>query len=374
MTVNQNTILQQTTSHTNHCSRRQVLAAAAGLLLLGRISVWPGRLATAGLKGLGNVARFGVLADPHVDIRGKNGWRMGAISVLGLEKTVSAMNEAGLDFVLVPGDLLLDGEWENLEVAKKLLDRLVPPYYIVSGNHDYRPADPGRLRKGFSYLTTAEFIEVFKSHGYSTGEPRYWTHLLDSGLRLIGLDGCLPQAIQGWGGFLDDVQFHWLQEQLGSSQEPILIMVHHCLLHWGSDGTSRTGRWNSLENSPQVRSLLSRYREKIVMVISGHRHIGLHYRVVDGVAYFVVPSINSYPMRYSLFELVPDHIQWTTPDVGVSEELHGEAFDGLLRTPWFTVLDPASRDQLLQFYENNSDRKGVLPNRAGVVADIFLSG
>lgn len=364
--MKQNNILQHTTCHTSHCTRRRLLATA-GFLLLSNTLLWPGRLAAASLKGLGSAVRFGVLADAHVDIRGKNGWRMGAISVLGLEKTVSAMNDAELDFVLVAGDLLLDGEWENLEAAKKVLDRLTSPYYIVSGNHDYRPADPGRLRRGFSYLTTAEFIEVFKTHGYSSGGPRYWSHLLDCGLRLIGLDGCLPLAKQGWGGLLDDDQFHWLQEQLERSREPVIIMVHHCLLHWGSDASSRAGRWNSLENSPQVRTLLSRYREKIVMVISGHRHIGLHHRLIDGVAYFVVPSINSYPMRYSLFELVPDHIQWTTPGVGVSEELHRDALDGLLRTPWFTPLDPPSRQQLLQFYENDSCRKGVLPTAVSVV-------
>lgn len=353
-------------------TRRQVIAAGAALFL-GGVVPWSNRIASAALSNLGTAIRFGVVADSHVDVLGQNGWRMGAISVLGLEKTVSAMNGAGLDFVLVPGDLLLDGEWENLEVAKKLLDKLIPPYYIVSGNHDYRPADPGRLRKGFTYLTTTEFIEVFNSHGYSPGGPRYWSHRLASGLRLIGLDGCLPQATTGWGGLLDDAQFQWLQEQLDRSREPILIMVHHCLLHWGSDGSSRTGRWNSLENSPRVRSLLSRYREKIVMVISGHRHIGLHHRVIGGVAYFVVPSINSHPMRYSLFDLVPGRIQWTTPSMGVSEELHKEALDGLLRTPWFTPLDTASRQQLLAFYENNSGRKGVLPIPVTVVPGYRLS-
>lgn len=365
-----NNILQQKNSR---YTRRQVITTCA-LWFLGNSMPWGNRCANASLKGLGTKVRFGVLADPHVDIRGENGWRMGAISVLALEKTVAAMNDAGLDFVLVPGDLLLDGEWENLEVAKKLLDGLIPPYYIISGNHDYRPADAGRLRKGFSYLTTPEFIDVFKTHGYRPGGSRYWSHQLPSGLRLIGLDGCLPEVTRGWGGFLDHDQFQWLKEQLDRSDEPIIIMVHHCLQHWGNDASTIAGRWNSLENSPQIRRLLSDYRGKIVMVISGHRHIGLRNSVIDGVAYFVAPSINSYPMRYSLFELVPGNIKWTTPDLRVSKEFHKEALDGLLRTPWFSTLDSLSRQQLLQFYENNSGRKGALPTSVAVDLRLSLSG
>ncbi|MGW8194589.1 MAG: metallophosphoesterase family protein [Desulforhopalus sp.] len=343
-------------------SRRQFMATAL-LLLGGRLLPWGSQRAVAGLDTPGRMVRFGVLADPHVDIRGTNGWRMGAVSVVGLEKAVAALNAARLDFVLVPGDLLADGEWENVQVAKQLLDGLTAPYYVVSGNHDYRPADPTRLREGFTYLHPADFIGVFHGHGYGGDGRRHWSQLVAPGLRLIGLDGCLPDEPTGWGGELPAQQLQWLEKQLADSPEPVLIMVHHCLLHWGNDGRSVAGRWYSLENSPVIRRLLSHYREKIIMVISAHRHIGLHHRLLAGVPYFVVPSINSYPMRLSLFTLQTGKIGWTTPSLGVDEALHSEAREGLLRTRWFAGIDDAARRELLRFYENDQYRSGVLARK-----------
>ena len=96
------------------------------------------------------------------------------------------------------------------------------------------------------------------------------------------------------------------------------------------------------------------------MVISGHRHIGLHHQTIGGVEYFVVPSINSHPMRYSLFELDSAGLKWTTPRVGVEESLHEIARDGLLRTWWFAKLNERVKQELLGFYENEPDRTGIL--------------
>jgi Icc protein len=340
-------------------SRRQLVTAGSALLL-SELIPWSGQLAFGSLNSFGRSVRFGVLADAHVDISGTNGWRMGAISVRALQNTVKDMNAAALDFVLVPGDLLLDGEWENLRVAKGLLDRLSCPYFIISGNHDYRPADPGRIRREFSYMTTEDFVNVFQGHGYGPEKTLHWSEAVVPGLRVIALDGCLREARGSWGGILPHSQILRLESSLRLSSEPVIIMVHHCLLHWGDDGKSVEGRWHSLENSQEVRRLLEKYREKIVMVISGHRHIGLHHQTIGGVEYFVVPSINSHPMRYSLFELDSAGLKWTTPRVGVEESLHEIARDGLLRTWWFAKLNERVKQELLGFYENEPDRTGIL--------------
>lgn len=340
-------------------SRRQLFAAVS-TILLNQLTPWSGQCATRVLNNFGRTIRFGVLADPHVDIRGRNGWRMGGISVTAMKKTVEALNLEPLDFVLIPGDLLLDGEWENLQVAKGLLDTLTAPYFIISGNHDYRPVDPNRMRKQFNYLNTEEFISEFAGHGYNQERARYWTQPVVPGLRVIALDGCLREEKSGWGGVLPQSQFLWLENQLRLAGEPVIIMVHHCLLHWGDDKKSVEGRWYSLQNSKEVRRLLTKYREKIVMVISGHRHIGLHYLKLGGVPYFVVPSINSYPMRYVLFELQSARMKWTTPQVEVGKALHEKAREGLLRAPWFVGLGQQQKRELLAFYENEMARSGAL--------------
>lgn len=339
-------------------SRRQLLTSASALLLHGLIP-WTGRV-SAQPVGIGRSVRFGVLADAHVDIHGINGWRMGEISVIALQNTVISLNSLELDFVLVPGDLLFDGEWENLQVAKSLLDSLTVPYFIISGNHDYIPADTSRLRKNFSYLSTSEFTNAFRDNGYDSSGSCYWSRLVVPGLRVIGLDGCLRKAKESWGGILPKEQLLWLDEELSRSSEPAIIMVHHCLLYWGDDEKSVRGRWHSLENSFDVRQVLEKHQEKVAMVISGHRHIGLRYRSVGGVNYFVVPSINSHPMRYSIFELGPTGINWQTPQVAVGDMYHQLARQGLLDTSWFTERNTKEKEELLSFYEAELNRTGVL--------------
>lgn len=120
----------------------------------------------SGVTDFGSV-RFAVISDPHVDIKGKNGMKMSQFSLDCVTKTVAALNmDKELKFVMVCGDLLLDGEWENAKAIKAELDRLKAPYMVVAGNHDFKPADPKKLREGYTYLSIEEFVEFFSGHGY----------------------------------------------------------------------------------------------------------------------------------------------------------------------------------------------------------------
>ncbi|SDP32831.1 3',5'-cyclic AMP phosphodiesterase CpdA [Desulforhopalus singaporensis] len=306
--------------------------------------------------------KIGVIGDPHVDIRGEDGWRLGASSVSGLTTTVAVLNEKEPDLVLVPGDLLADGEQENLDRAKAVLDRLHCPYLVVSGNHDYIPADRSRLRRGFNYLSSAEFVGAFTGHGYDDTGKLYWSQKMSAaGLRVIGLDGCLREEKIGWGGVLPQQQLAFLAHELQQATRRCIVMVHHSLLHWGDDGNSQKGRWYSLDNSADVRRILEKYRHKVAMVISGHRHIGLRFQCRNGVPYFVVPSINTYPLRYVMLTLDAEGIGWRTFPVSVAEGCHEKARLGLLASSSFAGLDEQQKKKLLLFYENSAQRTGFHP-------------
>ena len=85
--------------------------------------------------------------------------KMSGISSECVKRTVADLNgEKELAFVMVTGDLLQDGEVENAQEIKKYLDQLTVPYYVLSGNHDYIPADPKKRREGFTYMTSEEFV------------------------------------------------------------------------------------------------------------------------------------------------------------------------------------------------------------------------
>ena len=95
------------------------------------------------------------------------------------------------------------------------------------------------------------------------------------------------------------------------------------------------------------------------MAITGHRHIGLNYKELNGVTYFIAPALNSHPMRYTVFNINNQAIAWKTPMVSVSEANHLEARENLLKAKWwratqFQESSSFNDTAVLQFYENNS--------------------
>jgi len=336
-----------------------------GFLKLGGLSLaaaWTGRqvFATPSQTAFSPV-RFAVVSDPHLDIRGKNGMKMSALSAECLKRTVADLNqETDLAFVFVPGDLLQDGELENAQVARKILDGLAVPYFVVSGNHDYAPSDPAQRRDGFTYLTSNEFVRFFEGHGYEAGGKHYYAQPIVLGLRVIGLDACQPGVKGTFGGVLPKEQMAWLDQQLTDHADELnLVFVHHNLIRWSEDerpGGPKAGF--AIENEPEVRALLSRHSQAAPVVVSGHRHIGLHRKESGGTNYFVVPSLNSHPMRYGLFTLSNRSIAWQTPMVRLPETLHLQARKNLLdatfwRATQFEESTAENDAAVLRFYENN---------------------
>ena len=160
----------------NDFSRREFLKLGGMSILGAAMTVNFGRKAFATPTGTPfDPVRFAVITDAHIDIKGTNAMKMSAISSECVEKTVADLNEEKeLAFVMVTGDLLQDGEVENAQEIKKYLDQLTVPYYVLSGNHDYVPADPKKRREGFTYMTIEEFVKYFNGHGYDDSYQRYY--------------------------------------------------------------------------------------------------------------------------------------------------------------------------------------------------------
>ena len=336
-----------------------------GFLKLGGVSLaaaWSGRqVFAAPSRTPFSPVRFAVVSDPHLDIHGKNGMKMSAISAECLGHTVADLNrEENLAFVFVPGDLLQDGEVENAQVVRDTLDRLTVPYFVVSGNHDYAPADPAKRRDGFTYLTSDEFVRFFEGHGYGTDGKHYYARKIVPGLRVIGLDACRPGVKGTFGGILPGEQMEWLDRQLADHADELnLVFVHHNLIRWSADEQPGGPKADfAIENGAAVRAILSRHSQAAPVVVSGHRHIGLRRKQSGGVNYFVVPSLNSHPMRYSVFTVSNRSIAWKTPMVDVPETLHVQARANLLDATFWraTQLEertPENDAAVLRFYENN---------------------
>ena len=345
-------------------TRRHFLTQAAWGVLAGIVPLRP-PFAHAGIicPDFGQI-RMGVIADLHTTRQGRDGLLMSAHSLRCLKKSVAALNRhQELDLVIVAGDLLFDGEWENAQLVKEDLDRLHAPYFVVPGNHDYGPLQVKRRRSGYSYMNIAEFADFFQGHGFKDSRNRYWAHTIRPGVRLIGLDSCLPDE-DTRGGRISEAQLKWLNHQLCSYPNTLhIIVLHHNVIRWSAN-EQRGGpaTWYCIDNDLELRNLLSQHKKTATIVLSGHRHIGLHTRCMNGVCYFTLPSINSYPLSYTLFTLSRQEVAWETSKVSVCRDVHQQAKENLLKAcqaggEWLPG-DTGCGQDLLDFYEHSAMQSG----------------
>ncbi|MFV0422017.1 metallophosphoesterase family protein [Oleidesulfovibrio sp.] len=353
---------------TSHYSRRAFLKAGTIFTSFGLTQQLCGSLAFAAPAAMdfGTVS-FGVISDPHVDIKGVNEFKMSAGSVDCVAASVAALNQHNeLKFVMVCGDLLLDGEKENAIAIKAELDKLKAPYFVVAGNHDFKPAKETALRSGFNYMSIDDFVRFFRGHGYDKSGKRFYAQQIVPGLRVIGLDANLPGDTK-WGGVLPDEQLQWLEHQLSSHTDAMhVVFIHHNLVRWSADELEGGPKqWFTIDNAPQVRALLSKYAAAVPVVISGHRHIGLNLRQINGVNYFTSPSVNSHPMRFTIYDINKDGISWQTQRVPMPTQFHLSARENMLNSTWWRQSECAERnsftdEQVLDLYENNAMQMGSM--------------
>ncbi len=348
-----------------YVTRRRFITALTAGIVSGTFFPWQEDAIAKTICPDFGCLRIGVIADLHMTIRGKDSLLMSSHSMRCLKKTIAALNrQTDLDLVVVAGDLLYDGEWENAIIVKENLDQLHAPYFVVAGNHDYVPVVAKRRRPDFSYLTISEFAELFQGHGFNQNGDLYWAQTIRPGLRLIGLHSCLPEK-NTRGGRIPAGQLSWLQHQLSRYPNTLhVIVMHHNLIRWTSfEQHGAPAEWYCIDNDREVRDLLARHKKTASVVFSGHRHIGLRCRKVSGVQYFSLPSINSYPMRYGLFTLTSQGISWESPAVSINPDVQQQAKENLLIAcetggSWLPG-DIECGQNLLDFYENMPMRSGI---------------
>lgn len=136
---------------------------------------------------LGNLAAYGQtsfqfaqVSDTHVG---------GATGADDLRATVKDLNaQKGIDFVLFTGDITEFGSDEELKVAKRILDSLTLPWYIIPGNHDSNWSESGAnsfrkvfggetfffRHKGFMFMGTVSGPNMRMSPGQIPRENLVW--------------------------------------------------------------------------------------------------------------------------------------------------------------------------------------------------------
>ena len=172
------------------------------------------------------------------------------------------------DAVIASGDLTDHGREAEYEMLREILAKLIPPVFVIPGNHDQREV----LRQAFaseSYMPAADAPFI----NYAVEQFP---------IRLIGLDTTVSGHHHG---MMCEDRLRWLDRTLGARPDtPTLIFMHHPPFRTGIQWMDASG----LHGGRKMQEIVARHRQ-IVRVACGHIHRPIHL-VWGGTIASVAPS------------------------------------------------------------------------------------
>jgi hypothetical protein len=127
------------------------------------------------------------------------------------EDAVDEINDAGVDFAVIKGDIADRGLRAQFEIAAKTFARFAVPHHAFLGNHDYYGRLAGEEVDGYALLGQPEAPRVLDAGGW----------------RLVLLETAEPGEHHG---VFDDGRLAWLADALAETRErriPTLVLMHH---------------------------------------------------------------------------------------------------------------------------------------------------
>lgn len=180
-----------------------------------------------------------------------------AILINTLDNIVARADKMGYKYVLLPGDLSKDSEYEAhttlARILKEYSDKYGLKFLVTTGNHDINNSDActfenDTYEKARS-ITAAEFAEVYADFGYKDAIARYaypekgdeiqgalsYIYDLDDNFRLISVDSSIysfdniPKKPITGGTVTEELNQwikYWAEKSYEDGKTPF-IMVHH---------------------------------------------------------------------------------------------------------------------------------------------------
>ena len=183
--------------------------------------------------------RFAVVTDIHI---------AGGLpqSTEDLRQSVAQINnDSTIDFVLVTGDIADAGDGAALRIAKRELDKLVKPWYILEGNHDQNWSESGCM----------DFVKIF-------GYERF--HFEHKGILFIGFPtGPMMRMALGHVAPEDIAYAREVLEKNGKAGNPVFMVTHMPM------------QPTDVDNWYEVTDAIRPY--PIVTFVNGHYHRNLNF-------------------------------------------------------------------------------------------------
>ena len=171
-----------------------------------------------------------------------------------LETLGERAKETGVKYVLVPGDLTKDSEYEAHAQLAKILEEYEAKYglqfLVINGNHDVNTTKAMTFendkKESTRAITADEFRDVYKNLGYDLAVDTYaekgekvqgalsYVADLDENYRLIAVDSCLYSFDEPdkdkTSGMVTPELMQWIKKWTDDAKEngkTPLLMIHH---------------------------------------------------------------------------------------------------------------------------------------------------
>ena len=211
------------------------------------------------------------LTDTH--IRSRRQIAYGRVDTCSMfETTISHINSfrPNVDAVIVTGDITDRGELDAFHLFREIINDLVPPWYVVPGNHDNRE----------------NFLQVFSDCQHFNQNSDFICYSIeDYPVRLVGIDTTVENKPYG---FLAEERLLWLDTCLAENPEkPTILFQHHPPFYTGINHMDV----QNLLNGRELIQLLTRHRQ-VRHVACGHVHRASE-TCIDGVGISIAPTTAS---------------------------------------------------------------------------------
>lgn len=209
---------------------------------------------------------FAHITDFHIG--DPRGFRENINQTLGwksIKKCIEEINLLQPDFVIISGDLVY-GQLYPYEYSREykkcyeILQLFDVPTFLCPGNHDgYK-----RYREDGLDFWQTYFGPLYYSFDYGN----YHFTAINSYDAPAPLRSCLLFIPLNWGGYISDLQLHWIETDFASHQnQSLFVFLHHNPL-WETLNESFTGL--SYLNRKELQILAKTYG--VEMVLAGHIH------------------------------------------------------------------------------------------------------
>jgi outer membrane protein assembly factor BamB/predicted MPP superfamily phosphohydrolase len=170
-----------------------------------------------------------------------------------LRRSIKDINEnKDIAFVLISGDITEFGSDAELHLAKRMLDSLQKPWYIIPGNHDDNWSESG----------TNSFKKIFGEETFSFVYGGYFFLGTNCGPNMRMGPGQIPHENLVW---MDSVLQH-----LPNKDMPVIFVNHYPLD-------------SSLNNWYQAIDILKKYNIQLILCGHGHANHRLTFEGIPGV-------------------------------------------------------------------------------------------